>query len=403
MLSISFLEPLRRDKRLGALLVMICLVMAGNGLVSPVLSLYALTFQVATSLVGMLITMFGIGRVLANYPAGHLSQSVGRRPLLCTGALVLGVSSAGAALASDFTTLVAWRFVQGFGSGIYMTVSMAALIDRSAPGTRAHMLALYQTAMLFGASIGPGIGGLLAHRFGYAAPFWAYMIVALGALATALLAFRDRPDVVRRDKAAGAPAAGPLLSIPFVAICVMTGGVFFTRTASLFLLFPLIGSNTFGLSVDIVGAALTAGAFGNFCALPFAGSLINRFGARSVTAWTTLATACGLTIAGLAPNVGWYWFAVFEVGLASGLNSPAASAFATEVIPPERLGPGVGMLRTVGDIGFVAGPIVVGLVIDAGFGYGGGVAANVALLLAVTTGFVLSTRTVATQELVRRS
>jgi DHA1 family multidrug resistance protein-like MFS transporter len=229
------------------------------------------------------------------------------------------------------------------------------------------------------------------------------MIVALGALVTALVAFRDRPDAPGRSKAVGPSAAGPLLSIPFVAICLMTGGVFFTRTASLFLLFPLIGSNTFGLSVDIVGAALTAGALGNFCALPFAGSLINRFGARSVTAWTTLATACGLTIAGLASNVGWYWFAVFEVGLASGLNSPAASAFATEVIPSERLGPGVGMLRTVGDIGFVAGPIVVGLVIDAGFGYGGGVAANVALLLTVTLGFVLSTRRIGMQELVRRS
>ena len=63
---LRFLEPLRQEKRLAPLLVMIACIMMGSGLVAPILSLYAQTFGVAGALVGTLITVFGIGRLLAN-------------------------------------------------------------------------------------------------------------------------------------------------------------------------------------------------------------------------------------------------------------------------------------------------------------------------------------------------
>ena len=62
MITFNYFEPLRREKRLAPLLLMIALIMMGNGVVSPILSLYAQTFGVASTLVGTLITLFGVGR-----------------------------------------------------------------------------------------------------------------------------------------------------------------------------------------------------------------------------------------------------------------------------------------------------------------------------------------------------
>ena len=93
---LRFLEPLRQEKRLAPLLVMIACIMMGSGLVAPILSLYAQTFGVAGALVGTLITVFGIGRLLANLPSGYLSQRYGRRPLLVGGPLIVAAASVGA-------------------------------------------------------------------------------------------------------------------------------------------------------------------------------------------------------------------------------------------------------------------------------------------------------------------
>ena len=91
---------------------------------------------------------------------------------------------AGAALAVDFTSLLVWRFLQGVGSGVYLTASLAAMADISPPNRRAMNMALYQSSLQLGASFGPAVGGFAAHYFGFASVFWFYAGVALLASVT---------------------------------------------------------------------------------------------------------------------------------------------------------------------------------------------------------------------------
>ena len=140
----GFLAPIRTHPELLPILLLLTLVMSGTGIVSPILSLYAATFQVGTTMVGMIVTTFGIGRLLADLPAGVLSQRFGRKPLLCAGPAILMAGAIGAALAGSFATLLACRLVQGIGSGIYMTTSAAAMADISKPGERCRVMAVYQ-------------------------------------------------------------------------------------------------------------------------------------------------------------------------------------------------------------------------------------------------------------------
>ena len=77
----DFIQPVRDQPQVGIMLAIVGLVMSGNALVAPVLSLYATTFASSSTLVGMVITIFGFARLFVNYPAGVLSQRIGRRPV----------------------------------------------------------------------------------------------------------------------------------------------------------------------------------------------------------------------------------------------------------------------------------------------------------------------------------
>lgn len=384
-------DALARDRNAWPLLVMICCTMVGSGMMVPVLSLYAATFGVTSTLVGMLVTIFGIGRLFANIPAGYLSQTFGRRPLLIMGPLVISVGCVGAALTNDFTHLLVWRFVQGLGSGMYMTVSLAALADMSSSESRARLVGLYQAALQLGATIGPIIGGFVADHFGLAAPFWALLAISLATAVLAVFSFRD--NRVKSSTMSGSIGARRgIASLPFLSISLVSSVAFFTRTACLFQLMPLMGHDTFKLDVSTIGLGITISAGSILFVLPLSSMLIARMGARVAVIVSMVASGVGvgLLIGGTHPA--WFWASMVVYGLAGGFNGPAVGAYTIEVLPRHQYGPGMGLQRTISDVGYVAGPVVVGLTSDySGYGHPAGVAFSVALLFASTLLFAIVT------------
>ncbi|WP_372424353.1 MFS transporter [Salinarimonas chemoclinalis] len=366
-------SPLRRAQ-IGPILVLIVLVMAGNGMVVPMMSLYAQQFNVSGTLVGMMITLFGVGRLVANIPAGIASERFGRRPFLCLGPAIIAVGAFGAALAETFEPLLFWRFVQGVGSGVYMTVSATVLVQISRVGERGRIMALYQGGLLFGAGIGPGIGGLLVAWMGFAAPFWAFGVVALAALVVALVAFEEpaaepagsAPEATGNRVAAPAPSLRGLLTEPtFLYLSLINFGVFFTRTASQWVTIPLIAADTFAMPVAVIGGALTLIAASNFVMLPMVGAVIDRVGSRPVTIWSTVATAVSLVMIAFAGHVWVFWAAMVLMGIAGAFSGPSVAAALADRMPRGLQGPAMGVQRVVGDAGFVVAPLFVGLVYDA--------------------------------------
>jgi MFS family permease len=383
-----FLSPLWRNPQIAAMMALTTFIMSGVGLVSPILSVYAATFSASATMAGMIITLFGVGRLIVNIPAGLLSQRFGHRPLLMAGPLILVVGSIAAALATSLDVLLAARFVQGIGSGIYMTVSSATIATLAAPSERGRLMALYQGGMLLGTGLGPAIGGVLATHFGYSAPFWAYAGVCTVALAIAWWS-SDLPgsshigsgEPVTADPKVSARSA--LRQPVFLLACLINFGVFFTRTASQWQAIPLLAHERYGMGVDKIGLALTLLAAMNFLTLPLTGTLIDRYGARRVTFASTMVTALSLAWIGLGEGVHMMWIGMAMLGVGGGLNGPATAAFAAEIVPIRQYGPAMGLMRTFGDAGFVVGPILIGAMADLGsVGPVGGLLAN-AVLMAV--------------------
>ncbi len=60
--------------------VLVAVNQLGFGAMVPSLPLYARSFGVAASAIGLAVAVYGLARFLSALPAGHLSDRLGRRP-----------------------------------------------------------------------------------------------------------------------------------------------------------------------------------------------------------------------------------------------------------------------------------------------------------------------------------
>ncbi len=369
-------------------LIVIMLTVGGHmlmmGSLAPILSLYAKSFGVTEWAIGVVITIFGVGRLAVDIPAGLIAEKFGRRTLLWTGPAIACVASVGAAMTDSYVLLVVFRFLQGVGSGIYMTVATIVCADLSTPETRGRVMALYQAALLTGAGLGPAVGGWIGERFGLAAPFWMSACIGFAAAVYARFSFPETRAAHHADHKGGHGLAAIMTVVAVVPLAVLLFvqfGVFFSRSAGQWTMMPLLGNERFGLGAAEIGLALTMSAFVNLAMLPWAGSASDRFGCVPVITVSTGLAAVSLFMIAFSVAPWMFWAGMALMGVATSFSGPAIAAFAVEQAPGGRYGPTMGVLRFFGDLGFVAGPILLGGAVDfLNFSYGGALGLNGAIV-----------------------
>src|SRR5262245_2587416 len=168
--------------------VLVAVNQLGFGAMVPSLALYAQSFGVPASAIGMAVAAYGLARFTSAVPAGQLSDWLGRRPTLALGGLVSAGGNLWCAWANAYPEFVVARFVAGIGAGLILTTGQVVLADISTPEQRGRSIAIYQGSFLFAVGIGPFPGGLIAEHVNFAAPFVAYGIASLLAAMVAWLA-----------------------------------------------------------------------------------------------------------------------------------------------------------------------------------------------------------------------
>src|SRR6202046_3035046 len=102
----------------------------------------------------------------------QLCQIFGRKLLYIIGFVVFTGASALCGFAPDLATLIAFRFLQGFGGAMLGANSMALVVTSTDKSLRARALGVYAGAQAVGISAGPVIGGLLLGTLGWPWVFW---------------------------------------------------------------------------------------------------------------------------------------------------------------------------------------------------------------------------------------
>jgi DHA1 family bicyclomycin/chloramphenicol resistance-like MFS transporter len=124
---------------------------------------------------------------------GALSDSFGRRPVILIGLGVYALATLGCAIAGNIESLWLFRALQGVSAGTGLVVGRAIVRDRF-QGAEAQKL-MSQITLVFGVApaLGPIVGGLLLHFFGWRAIFWFMLAWVLTLLA---LCARELPETL---------------------------------------------------------------------------------------------------------------------------------------------------------------------------------------------------------------
>ncbi len=341
--------------------------MAGQGVVGPVLPLYARDFGVSATMVGLTLTVFALARLILNIPAGLIADRLGRRVLLIGGPILTSIGMFGSGFAGDIWSLLIWRFVAGAGSAFFMSGALIYLIDIAPPDLRARYVATNQWALSVGVALGPGIGGLVAERWGLAAPFHLVGVIALFAAVYAVFRLpetRRSSSPERKDESPAREAARIARSGPFLAIAFVTGTIFMTRAGTRATLVPLHADETLAWGPGELGLVFTVTGVMTLFTLWPATWATENIGRASVILFSGLAAALGTFVIGSSSTPMWFVLGNVILILGTGTAGPAPAAFVADLFPERMRGLGVGLYRSAGDVGFVLGPPALGWLSD---------------------------------------
>jgi DHA1 family multidrug resistance protein-like MFS transporter len=364
----------------------------GFGSIVPAVPLYARTFDVPLSAIGLTIAAYGMARFLVGLPAGLISDNYGRRHALALGGLITVVGNVMCALAPSYWPFLFARFIAGFGAGLVITASQIMMADISTPERRGRMMATYSGVFTFAVGIGPLPGGYLADMFGLSAPFWAYSIMGLGA---AVLAWFRVPETkfLRVNSGSQHPSSAPkpsfaaqmrILTVQpgFLLISLVGFAGFFSRTGGLFNIIPVLGQERLGLTPDQIGLGLaTISVTAVFLAYP-AGAMADRYGRKMLIVPSTILTGLSMLLFLLAPSFLWFMVACMAWSIATGIGSSAPSAYAADITPPGMNAAAMSTFRMIAETGYVIGPLVLGGVADL-FGANSALGATAAFMAVV--------------------
>ena len=341
--------------------------MAGQGVVGPVLPLYARDFGVSATMVGLTLTVFALARLILNIPAGLIADRLGRRVLLIGGPILTSIGMFGSGFAGDIWSLLIWRFVAGAGSAFFMSGALIYLIDIAPPDLRARYVATNQWALSVGVALGPGIGGLVAERWGLAAPFHLVGVIALFAAVYAVFRLpetRRSSSPELKDESPAREAARIARSGPFLAIAFVTGTIFMTRAGTRATLVPLHADETLVWGPGELGLVFTVTGVMTLFTLWPATWATENIGRASVILFSAMTAALGTFVIGSSSTPMWFVLGNVILTLGTGTAGPAPAAFVADLFPERMRGLGVGLYRSAGDVGFVLGPPALGWLSD---------------------------------------
>lgn len=365
------------------------LALTSEGAISPILPLYAAGFGAGAMLTGIVVAAYGIARIALSFPAGYFSDRVGRRLLMVSGPALAALASALAAWSDNLEQLIIYRFVSGAGLGLALTGAIILLNDISDSSNRGRIMSLYRLSILGGLIVGPPIGGFAAAMFDLSGTFllaaalngagavWAYILVPAS---SSRLKATTAPEAEegRTDRGGGLLSA---INLNLLLVSLISFNSLFIVMGARVTVMPLLADERIGLGTGTVGVAFMLTSLTGLLLLVPAGSLADRLGRKRLIFQSTLVAGGSLVLLALSYDTATFMAAAIVMGLGMGLGGPAPAAYAGDVSPPSARGTALGLYQTLSDLGLIAGPLLMGALVEVA-GFTGALGFNAAFTVA---------------------
>ena len=335
---------------------------------TPVLPLFAQALGATPSEIGWIVIASTIPGILISFPAGSLSDYLGKRRMILFSLLIFASAPFLYLMVSEVWQLIAVRFYHGFATAIFGTVATAAIAERYTQD-RATKLSTYSSVTIVGRSVAPFLGGFLISLASFDAVYIACGISGVLALVVGLM-LNDNGAPVPLAKSEGEDVLSDLkLVLRDTRIMATTGVeaaqylVFGAVEAFLALFAASLGIPAWQIGV-ILGVQLVSIVF----IKPLMGMFSDKLGRTQVIIPGLLVGAASVALLPYLP----YFFGLCAMSLVFGIGfamvTSSTSALVADLTKNGAYGSSMGVLRTVMDVGQTIGPVLTGWVVGV-YGY----------------------------------
>ena len=365
-------DPPQRVSLLPVFLIVLVDVF-GLTLVIPLLAIYAETLSATPLQATLLISVYAACQLFSAPLIGHLSDRVGRKPMLILSQVGTFIGFIVMARAQTLWVLYLARMLDGATAG-NLSLAQAYIADHTAPSERAKSFGLIGIAFGIGFFIGPTLTGYLSARFSLTTPIYlAACMSATSVLCTAVLlkgggqsahAFDDRGAALHWKTYAqyfGRPELRKRL-LQFL---------FFITSFSMFISgFALFAERRFTYGGQPFGPREIGYVFGyvGFLGIILQGGLIGRlvkrFGEVPLVAAGFLALAVGYFGLGVVSSVALLLLVAALAAFGIGVIRPALTSLITQQAGQREQGVVLGLTQSLTSMASIVAPIGAGLLIE---------------------------------------
>ncbi len=347
---------------LAIIFVTVLIDLIGFGIVIPVLPLYAERFGASAAVIGMLLGVYSAMTFIFSPILGHLSDRVGRRPVLLLSIIGTSIGFLAMGLAHALWLLFVARIIDGISGGNIST-AQAYIADITPPEERSKRMGLLGAAFGLGFVIGPALGGWMS-RLSPEAPFF---LAAAMAAANAVALFFLLPESLSAENRSHV-SARPSVTKLFEEqgswrLTAVLSTIFFATVAFALLttIYTLFSWHRFQLDATHNGNILAyMGVIGAIIQGGLLGRLVRVAGDKKLAVIGTVFLAASLFAFPLSSSVLMLVFITTGMAIGNSLATPTLNGLASKCVGPQWQGRIFGVTQSVSSLARIVGPVLGG-------------------------------------------
>lgn len=186
------------------------------GIIIPCMPMMIRELSISSSDFGLIVSAFGISKLLGNVPSAFYVDNVGRKPVMLAGLGMCSLGFCSFSLAMNpallpVPCLIGSRLLTGLGVSAFTAGAFMMISDISTPLNRARTFAPVMAAFQAGIAMGPAIGGFAIENFGIPTTYLTcgFLFSAIAAVNNVTLPETKMQEANKLTSATAPPAVPP--------------------------------------------------------------------------------------------------------------------------------------------------------------------------------------------------
>lgn len=335
----------------------------GMAAVLPGLPVYLGGLGASVAVVGVVLSLRGVGNMVGDVPGGVLVARIGIRPMMQWSLALGAAANLAPAVVSNLWVVAAANLLSGISLAVAVLGMMAYVRLSTAATVRGRALSVAGGVLRVGALLGPLLGGVMTDRLGMP---WVFGLRVL-TFVVAFVAVSSGVDARHEAQArAGARPLGRALQGRYYALVTVGFAVLMLMLlrASREIILPLWGDRL-SLSATAIGAVMSVVALADLAMFVPAGIVSDSAGRKVSGSLCIGLFAAGVLLLPATGGVVGFVAAGVVIGIGNGFGAGINMTLGTDLAPDGAVGSFLGLWRLFGDVGVMLGPAVVGTVAAA--------------------------------------